>query len=110
MDALCNIGQTERSVLNYGTIFCTAYQHHIKSFTSIHTLPAVQPNPSFQCTSTQHNYQKTYTYFLNSLSETGLNAPELHTLDLIPQRRQIAICPDIKRCDHSFWANLNVVK
>jgi len=30
MDALCNIGQTDRSVLNCGMIFCKAFQHHIK--------------------------------------------------------------------------------
>lgn len=48
MDALRNIGQTDRSVLNCGMIFCTAFQRHIKSFTAIHTLPTMQPNPSLQ--------------------------------------------------------------
>ena len=100
MDALRNIGQTDRSVLNCGMIFCTAFQRHIKSFTAIHTLPTMQPNPSLQWTSTLHNYQKTYTYFLNPLSAIGLNAPKLYMLDLIPQYGQIAICPDIKRRDH----------
>lgn len=48
MDALCNIGQTDGSVLTCGMIFCTAFQHHVKTFTSIHTLPTVQPNRSLQ--------------------------------------------------------------